>query len=129
MVETMIQGTLDTKCIYTRISCCANSSVQCNSKTDEGEMRVEVPYVFSKIFCIVISLTGEQPFQLSRNIRYVHFNLSLSATHSVWLKLKFHGSAITTVRYFSQNMVSIWQLMVDIVIWIFGMTGVPKQTI
>jgi hypothetical protein len=125
----MIQGTLDTKCIYTRIRCRANSLVQCNSKTSEGEMIVEVLYVVSKIFCIVISLTGEQTFQLSRHIRYVHFNISLFATHSMWLKLKFHGSAITTIRYFSQDMVSIWQVMVDIVIWVFGMTRVPKQGI
>jgi hypothetical protein len=62
MIETMVQGTVHPECIDTSACYGGNSSIQGNPKGREREMRVEVTYVFSKIFCISVYLTGKQPF-------------------------------------------------------------------
>jgi hypothetical protein len=59
MVESVVQGTLHPECIDTSACCGGNSLIQGNTKGRERKMRVEVPYVFSEIFCIIIYLTGK----------------------------------------------------------------------
>jgi hypothetical protein len=49
----------------------------------------------------------------------MYFYLSFSATESRWFILKSHCSAVQAVRHLSQNMVPIWQILVDIIIRIF----------
>lgn len=118
MVEPVVQGTMDTKCIHTSPGCSRNSSVQRNPKDCEREMRFEIPYVLSEIFCMGMDLTCKQPFQLGRNIWNMHFYLSFSATKTGRLILEPHGTTILTVRNFFQNMVPVQQVLEDVVVWI-----------
>lgn len=62
VVQSMVQPSLNSKCINTRPFCSVNLTVKCNSKTCEGEMRVEVPNMFLEIFSIIRHLTYEQSF-------------------------------------------------------------------
>ena len=120
MVQTMIHRTMYTECIYAGTCCSVVSLVQCNSKTCEWEVRVEVPYVFSEIFCNSIHLTREQPLQLSRYIMDMHFYLSHSTTESRWFAFKSHGSTISAVTNLFQNMVLFRQVMLDEIIRIIS---------
>jgi hypothetical protein len=65
---------------------------------------VEISYVFSEIFCIIINLTCKQPAQLARNFRDSYLDLPFSATESGTLILELHCSTMLAVFYILQNM-------------------------